>query len=143
MNNEDAPLDDRPLTAEEKQSALFAQMVMQSASMALMFMGRTPNPVTGKTELNLEAASMFIEQLDMLEAKTKGNLSPQEQNLLKQNLMTVRMSFVQAVQEAEKQPQVPAASQDKPAESSSEAPAAPEPSEESSKKRFSKSYGEG
>jgi hypothetical protein len=136
MSSEDM---DTPLTADEKHTALFAQLVMQSASMAMMFMGRAPNPMTGKTERDLDAARMFIEQLEMLEAKTKGNLSAQEQQLLKQNLMTVRMSFVEAVQEGQK----------KPLNTEAPKPVEPAPSpeagstEESSKRKFSKSYGEG
>ena len=42
---------------------------------------------------------MFIDQLEMLEAKTKGNLSKQEDGLLKQALAAVRMSFVEAMDE--------------------------------------------
>jgi hypothetical protein len=140
MSDTNQEFNDAPLTVEEKHTALFAQMVMQSASMALMFMGRTPNPVSGKTETDLDAARMFIEQLEMLEIRTKGNLTPDEQRLLKQNLMTVRLSFVQAVEEAGKKPQVAEArTQTAPADA---APQAEEQSE-ASKKKFSKSYGEG
>jgi len=143
MSDMDSNLDGPPLTAEEKHTALFAQMIMQSASMALVFMGRTPNPVSGKTETNLEAARMFIEQLEMLEVKTKGNLSEEEQRLLKQNLMTVRMSFVQAVEEAQKKPQVADVKEDKAPEPAPGAESSPAAGEEASKKRFTKSYGEG
>jgi hypothetical protein len=72
-------------------------MVMQQASLALMFLGVTPHPETGKKLFDLDAAQSFIAQLDMLEAKTSGNLSPDEAELLKQSLTTVRMAFVQAV----------------------------------------------
>ena len=57
----------------------------------------TPHPETGKKLFDLDAAQAFIAQLDMLEAKTQGNLSPDESALLKQSLTTVRMAFVQAV----------------------------------------------
>ena len=127
---------DTTLTPDEKHIALFAQMVMQSASMALVFMGRTPNPVTGKTEKDLDAARLFIEQLEMLEVKTKGNLTQDEQRLLNQNLMTIRMAFVEAVKEAPANPQI---TETKP-EASEPGPVAPE-ADDASKKRFSKSYG--
>ena len=88
-----------PTTDERNEihAALFAQMVMQQASLAMMFLGVTPHPETGEKLFDLESAQMFIAQLDMLEAKTSGNLSPDEAALLKQSLTTVRMAFVQAV----------------------------------------------
>jgi hypothetical protein len=104
--------------------------------MAVVLMGRAPNPMTGKTETDLESARLFIDQLEMLEAKTRGNLTPEEQQLLKQNLMTARMAFVQTVEEAGKKPQ---AAKPKAAETNA---AAPE-TDESSRKKFSKSYGQG
>ena len=80
MNDKPTEFDDRPMTQEELHAAMFAQMVMQFASTALMLMGRMPNPMTGKTETDLDAARMFIEQLEMLEVKTKGNLGTEEQH---------------------------------------------------------------
>ena len=77
-------------------AALFAHLAVQQANMAMMLLGKTPNPETGQTMRDLEAAKLFIDTLEMLEAKTKGNLSAQEQNLLKQTLMTVRMAFVES-----------------------------------------------
>ena len=125
------------MTPQEMHAAMFAQMVMQFASTALVLMGRMPNPVTGKTETDLDAAQMFIGQLEMLEVKTKGNLGADEQHLLKQNLLTVRMAFVQAVEGAPPASAAPVADK-----------AAPAPEikttdggDEESKKKFSKSYG--
>ena len=82
---------------DELHAALFAQMVMQQAGLALMFLGVRPHPETGKKVFDLDTAQAFIAQLDMLEAKTRGNLSPEESALLKESLTTVRMAFVQAV----------------------------------------------
>ena len=116
------------VSREEMQSALFAQLVMQQASMASMLMGATPHPETGQAMKDLEAARIFIDQLEMLEGKTKGNLSKEEASLLKQSLMGLRLAYVQAV-EAPAAPKAP----EKPAEA---APAA----EEESRKKFSKKY---
>lgn len=82
---------------EEIISALFANMVMQQTNMALMFLGRVPHPETGQQVLDLETARMFIDQLEMLETKTRGNLDKREEGLLKQSLTAVRMAFVEAV----------------------------------------------
>lgn len=89
-----------PLAPDEMQSALFARMVMHLTSTAMVLMSRMPNPMTGKTETDLDGARHFIEQLEMLEVKTKGNLTGEDQHLLKQNLVVVRMGYVEAVGKA-------------------------------------------
>jgi len=82
---------------DQMRSALFASMVMQQTNMALMFLGQLPHPQTGQMAQDLEHARYFIDQLEMLEVKTKGNLSQQEQALLKQSLTHLRLAFVEAV----------------------------------------------
>src|SRR3989454_12024356 len=84
--------------SEEMRSALFAHLVMQQSNMAMMLLGKVAHPETGKTVRDLEAAKLFIDQLEMLEAKTQGNLSTEEAAMLKQNLMALRLSFVEAVE---------------------------------------------
>ncbi len=91
---ENTPLDGSP---DEIRSALFAQMVIQQSSMAMLLLGKTAHPETGKTVRDLEAARFFIDQLEMLEVKTKGNLNQEEAALLKQSLMSLRMAFVESV----------------------------------------------
>lgn len=82
---------------EELFSGLFAQLVMQQANMAMMLLGKVPHPETGKPVKDIEAARLFIDQLEMLEAKTKGNLTKEEAGLLMQSLMSLRLTFVEAV----------------------------------------------
>jgi Domain of unknown function (DUF1844) len=81
----------------EGHSALFAQLVLQQANMAMLLLGKIPHPETGQMTRDLQAAKLFIDQLEMLQVKTKGNLSRQEANLLQQSLTTLRLSFVEAV----------------------------------------------
>ena len=81
----------------EKSTVLFMQMVFQLSSLATMLLGKVPHPETGETKSDLEAAQLVIDQLDMLEAKTKGNLNSDEEQLLKQTLMSLRMAYVEAV----------------------------------------------
>jgi hypothetical protein len=78
-------------------SALFASMVMQQTNMALMLLGKIPNPETGQPLCDLDAAQLMIDQLEMLETKTQGNLDADETRLLRNSLMTLRMAFVEAV----------------------------------------------
>jgi hypothetical protein len=126
---------------DEILSVLFAQMVLQLSQMATMLLGRAPNPQTGETVRDLEAARMFIDQLEMLEVKTKGNLSKDETNLLKQSLMTLRMAFVEAagsVTTATTEAAPAESEKSATPESQSAAPAAS--AEDESKKKFTKKY---
>jgi hypothetical protein len=131
---------------DEMMSALFAHLVMQQSNMAMMLMGKAPHPETGKTVQDLESAKLFIDLLEMLEAKTKGNLTKEEQSLLKQTLMAVRMGFVEAVeppaqQEAKSQPSAGPAETAKLSESEkSPSLDASSPAPEESHKKFTKKY---
>ena len=131
----------------EMMSGLFANMVLQQTSMTLMLLGKAPHPESGKTLHDPEAARMFIDQLEMLEVKTKGNLTPEEVGLLKQSLMTVRMAFVEAVDAGDKTSSQPgqAASSGEPARTAAPdhltpPPAAGPAAEEESRTKFSKKY---
>src|SRR5215471_1058756 len=86
------------MASEDRDTALFAQLVMQQSNLALMLMGRVPNPQSGEVVQDIDGARLFIDQLEMLESKTKGNLNKEEANLLKQSLMTLRLAFVEAVE---------------------------------------------
>ena len=120
-------------TPEELYAALFAQLVMQQNNMAMMFLGKIPHPEDGHVTRNIEAARLFIDQLEMLEAKTKGNLTKEEAAFLKQSLMQLRLAFVDAVNSPEPQERE---TQAKPAP----APAEPAAAAEESHKKFSKKY---
>jgi hypothetical protein len=126
---------------DEILSALFGQLVLQQANMAMMLLGKVAHPESGEVVKDLDAARLFIDQLEMLEAKTKGNLNKQEASLLKQSLMSLRMAFVEAVDS----PQTQAGT--KPAEPAAAPSAGPttEPSQapstdEDHRKKFSKKY---
>lgn len=107
------------LSREQLLSALFMNLVLQQANLAQMFLGKVPHPETGKTVVDLEAAQMFIDNLEMLEARTKGNLSKAEEGMLKQSLMSVRLLFVEAADKApapaEPAPASPSAGSETPA----------------------------
>ena len=125
------------ISRNEMMSALFAQLVIQQSNMAMLLMGKVPHPQTGEMVRDVEAARLFIDQLEMLEAKTKGNLSKEEERLLKQSLLSLRMAFVEAVEspapEAKPEPAAP------PTENKIEAGDAPA-AEDESKKKFTKKY---
>jgi hypothetical protein len=132
---------------EEILAALFAQLVLQQTNMALMLLGKIANPQTGEVMRDTDAAGFFIDQLEMLEAKTRGNLGREEENLLKQSLMSLRLAFVEVVNSPETaKPAGPAPDKAAPAPPvspeppSPAAPATPGTAEDSSGKRFSKKY---
>ena len=135
-------------TALGEMTQRFIEFVMMQAQQAAMFLGRIPNPQTGKPEVNLEIARMFIDQLEMIHEKTRGNLTTEESEILSRVLSDLQLTFVQAsgttappaaAPEASAELTTPAA----PAESAASAPnIASEPAPDSeSKKKFSKSYG--
>ena len=147
MNDPQASDDLSGATREEIMSALFAQMVIQQANMAMMLLGKMPHPQTGQTMHDLEGARMFIDQLEMLEVKTKGNLSKPEENLLKQSLTALHMGFVDAANaapaapESAKAPSQPAVeNKPPPATGPAPAPEAESAADAESKKKFSKKY---
>ncbi len=126
-------------------SQRFIEFVMMHAQNAALFLGQIPNPKTGEGEVNLELAKMFIDQLAMIQEKTRGNLSSEEATVLRNTLANLQMVYVEVAQQAPKgtaQPQRPP-SESKP-ETSKETPEQPPiaPSTESeSKKKFTKNYG--
>jgi len=125
------PGQDMRLDRDAMMSALFAHMVTQQANLAMMLMGKVAHPESGKTIRDLEAAQLFIDQLEMLEVKTKGNLNKNEEALLKQSLMNLRLAFVEAADSTDAPPATTPAQP---------APAPAKPAEEESHKKFSKKY---
>ena len=131
-------------------SQRFIEFVMMQAQNAALFLGQIPNPQTGQGEVNLELAKMFIDQLGMIQEKTRGNLTNEEAAVLKNTLSNLQMAFVEVSQEkrggkSEHAPQpAPAAetaqSSAPEPEQETETPPAP-PSETESRKKFTKSYG--
>ncbi|MFA5043005.1 MAG: DUF1844 domain-containing protein [Kiritimatiellia bacterium] len=74
---------------------LFMHLLSMLAMSAIQQMGKLASPAAGKAEINLEAAQATIDMLDMLEAKTRGNLDADETRLLKDTLMSLKMNYVE------------------------------------------------
>lgn len=75
----------------------FAAFVLSLAHTAAVHFGDIPDPVSGeKSEVNLPAAQQMIDILALLEAKTRGNLTPEERQLLDQILYELRLRFIEA-----------------------------------------------
>jgi len=121
----------------------FIEFVMMQAQNAAFMLGQIPHPQTGKAEVNLDMAQMLIDQLVMVQEKTKGNLNSDESRILAGAISNLQLAFVEAVREEpsnktvirpEASPQV----EEKPREES-----APEQTDPDGKRKFVKSYGSG
>jgi hypothetical protein len=139
----------------------FIEFVMMHAQNAALFLGQIPNPKTGEAEINLDLARMFIDQLEMIQEKTRGNLTNEETMVLRNALSNLQMVFVEVSGGArpeparrgeaapdtapQSEPPQPATSQ--PAEQPASGapgqspPIASNEPEAESRKKFTKSYG--
>jgi hypothetical protein len=80
----------------------FGNLVIMLASAAAVHFGDLADAVSGQRQpVNLEGATQMIGLIEMLEAKTKGNLSAGESRLLSQVLYELRLRYVE-VQKGEK-----------------------------------------
>jgi hypothetical protein len=73
---------------------------MTLASNAASTLGMMEHPVTHQRDVDLEAGKHWIDILAMLEKKTSGNLTNQEQQILKGLLSDLRMQYVSLVNSA-------------------------------------------
>jgi hypothetical protein len=72
----------------------FPSYVLSYYTQGLVLMGEVPNPYTNKKEEDLEAARHTVDILSMLQTKTKGNLSREEDQLLDSVLYELRMKYM-------------------------------------------------
>jgi len=68
--------------------------VFHLAAQVGMALGETENPVTGTKDTDLRAARFLIDTLAMLEQKTRGNRTPDEEEYVAGVLTNLRMAFV-------------------------------------------------
>ncbi len=130
----------------------FIEFIMMQAQQAALCLGQMPHPSTGKEEINLDAARMFIDHLEIIREKTRGNLSKDEEKILSGILSELQMAYVRVAKEgvghsSDGEPQPPstpeplAPAQEISSETISGAPSPATASEEEGKKKFTKSYG--
>jgi len=79
----------------ETNKYLFINLVSMLSMSAMQQMGKLVDPAAGKAGINLDAAQATIDMLDMLSAKTQGNLDKDEARLMKDTLSTLKMNFVE------------------------------------------------
>jgi hypothetical protein len=79
---------------EEKNTSLLFSLIMTFQAAAMQQMGKLKNPISDKIERDLQQAQLSIDILDMLEEKTKGNLSDDESRFLKGVLQELKLNYV-------------------------------------------------
>ena len=72
----------------------FLFIVNSLAMQVLIYLGQIPNPATRRPEQDLSQAKHVIDMLDVLEQKTKGNLTNEEAKALQTTLYDLRMRYI-------------------------------------------------
>ena len=85
------------LSKEKLHSALFMNLVMSLYTAAMQQLGKLKSPVSDKIERDLQQAHMTIEMLDMLAAKTDGNLADDERSSLTRIIADLKLNYVDEV----------------------------------------------
>ena len=91
-----APESTQSQEKEPEGDVSMAGLVLSLAAGAQMGLGIAPHPMTGKTEKDLRLAKQNIDLLALLEEKTKGNLSKEEEQLIHALLYDLRMRYLEA-----------------------------------------------
>ncbi len=95
-----------PEENRELDDELFAILVLNFQSSAMISMGKIIHPITKEITRNLNEAKFAIDMLGMISNRTKGNLSIEEESLIQNVLTELRLNYVDEVkkdEEAKKQ----------------------------------------
>ena len=125
----------------------FIEFVMMQAQNAAFMLGQIPHPQTGKAEVNLDMAQLLIDQLVMIQEKTKGNLTNDEGRILANALANLQIAFVEVAQKQRPGSSMSPAPEPAPSKPGGESPSAGAGeatgagTEGDGKRKFVKSYG--
>lgn len=84
---------------------LFHNLIAMFATLALQQLGKLVNPLTGEVERDLRQARITIDMLEMIRAKTAGNLMDEERRHLDTVLMELHMNWVDESGKPEEEPE--------------------------------------
>ena len=79
----------------KKEDQLFIHLVNTFVQSAWISLGKVKSPVSDKLERNLEQATYYIDLLDMLQTKMKGNLSEWEEQYVIHSLSELKLNFIE------------------------------------------------
>ena len=95
--------EDRKISEEELKELQFIQYVSILTNSGIQQLGKIMNPVTGKTEKNLEAAKATIDLLSILKEKTRGNLTSREEAVISNALANLQLNYADEASRTEKE----------------------------------------
>jgi len=78
----------------KKEDQLFIHLVNTFVQSAWISLGKVKNPVSDKMQRNLDQATYYIDLLDMLQTKMKGNLSEWEEQYIIHSLSELKLNFI-------------------------------------------------
>ena len=79
---------------EKEVDIQYFQLVLSLQAAAMQQMGKVASPLTGKVERDMDMARNSIDMIEMVERKTRGNLSDDERKLIEHVLYELRLNFV-------------------------------------------------
>lgn len=107
----------------EKNTQMFMYLAGSFEMSAMMAMGKLKNPMTDKTERDLKQAQFSIDILDMLKAKTAGNLSEYESKFLENMLGQLKLNYIDEAKKDSEKPVEKVEDKKESSENAAEAPA--------------------
>lgn len=90
------------MAESEKETALFMGLVLMFHAAAMQHMGKTKNPISDKVERSLDQAQFIIDTLDVLVAKTKGNLTDEESRFLTNVVKELKLNYIEELAKDQK-----------------------------------------
>jgi hypothetical protein len=100
--NEQRPEGERRPEESLSGKDLFLGLIHSFQAAAMQQLGKIPNPYTQKVERDLPQAKLSIDVLEMLQARTSGNLVGEEARFLQHVLTELRLNYVAEVEEDKK-----------------------------------------
>ena len=77
-----------------KKEQLFMYLIRTFQSSAWIALGKMENPMTDKTSVNIEQASFYSNLLDMVQEKTKNNLTDYEEQMLINTVSELKLNLI-------------------------------------------------
>ena len=78
----------------KKEERLFLYLVNTFKTSAMVALGTMKNPMTNELQINLKQASYYVDLLNMLQSKTKGNMSQYEEQMLINTVSELKMEII-------------------------------------------------
>ena len=118
----------------KKEDQLFIHLVNTFVQSAWISLGKVKNPVSDELERNLDQASYYIDLLDMLQTKMKGNLSEWEEQYILHSLSELKLNFIDEKKKKESEPDSGSSKKEEKPKAEKKQQPKPKPSKKTKKK---------